>query len=51
MEKHGGMFECQRFRDLMMYSVSAFSFSVPEAVRVLADALWRPGLREEEVMG
>lgn len=35
----------------MMYSVSMFSFSVPEAVRILADAFWRPGLKQEEVKG
>ncbi len=49
MEKYGGIFDCQRFRDIMMYSLSVFSSSVPEAVRVLADTLWRPHLKEEEV--
>lgn len=49
MERHGGTFDCQRFRDVMLYSVSVFSASLPEAVRILADALWRPALREEEV--
>ena len=49
MEKYGGVFDCQRFRDVMLYSMSVLSFSVPEAVRILADTLWRPGLREEEV--
>jgi processing peptidase subunit alpha len=49
MEKYGGMCECQKFRDVMMYQVSLFSCNVPEAVRILADTLWRPGLRQEEV--
>ena len=49
MEKFGGMVDCQRFRDVMMYSLSVFSNSVPEAVGVLADCLLRPGLKEEEV--
>ena len=49
MERHGATFDCQRFRDIMLYSMSVFSFSVPEAVRVLADTLWRPQLKQEEV--
>lgn len=43
------MFDCQRFRDVMMYSMSVLSFSVPEAVRILADTLWRPALKQDEV--
>ena len=33
----------------MMYSVSAFSFCVPQAIEVLAEVVWRPALKEEEV--
>lgn len=50
MEKYGGMLDCQRFRDVMLYSLSVFSNSVPEAVGVLADCLLRPCLKEEEVI-
>lgn len=49
MERYGGVFDCQRFRDVMMYSMSVLSFSVPEAVRILADTLWRPALKQDEV--
>ena len=51
MEKYGGMFDCQRFRDIMMYSFSLLSFGVPEAVRILADSVLRPHLKQEEVWG
>lgn len=49
LDKYGGVFECQRFRDIMMYSLSVFTFAVPQAVKVLADAIWRPQLKESEV--
>ncbi len=49
MEQYGGMLDCQRFRDVMLYSLSVFSNSVPEAVGVLADCMLRPGLKEQEV--
>ena len=32
-----------------MYVLSAFSFALPEAVEILAEAFWRPGLSIEEV--
>ena len=50
LDKYGGVFECQRFRDIVMYSLSVFSFAVPQAVKVLADAIWRPQLKESEVL-
>ena len=49
LEKYGGSFDCQRFRDVSMYALSAFSFALPEAVKILAEAFWRPGLSKEEV--
>ena len=49
LDKYGGVFECQRFRDIVMYSLSVFSFAVPQAVKVLADAIWRPQLKESEL--
>ncbi len=49
LEKYGGMFDCQRYRDVIIYSLSAFSFAMPQAVEVLAEATWRPRLMEEEV--
>ena len=51
VERYGGIFDCQRFRDVMIYSLSAFTFAVPQAMEVLAEAVWRPGLTEEEVGG
>ena len=45
----GGMFNCQHFRDIIIYSVTSLSYSVPQAMEVLADALWRPSLSQEEV--
>ena len=49
LESYGGVFECQRFRDLMMYSVSVFSYGLPRAMEILADCMWRPKITEEEV--
>ena len=49
LETYGGSFDCQRFRDVSMYVLSAFSFALPKAVEILAEAFWRPGLSEEEV--
>lgn len=49
LESYGGIFDCQRFRDLMMYSVSVFSYGLPRAMEILADCIWRPKITEEEV--
>ncbi len=49
LKRYGGSLDCQRFRDVMMYSLSVFSFAVPQAVNLLADTLWRPRLLESEV--
>lgn len=49
LEPYGGMFECQQFRDIMMYSLAVFSFGLPQAVSVMADAIWRPRLTAQEV--
>ena len=49
LEPYGGMFECQQFRDIMMYSLAVFSFGLPQAVSVMADAIWRPQLTAQEV--
>lgn len=46
----GGVFGCQRFRDVMVYTVSTFSYSLPQAMEVLAEGLWRPALKQEEVL-
>ena len=51
MEQYGGIFDCQRFRDVMIYSLSVFTFALPQAMEVLAEAVWRPRLTEEEVGG
>lgn len=49
LEQFGGVFDCQRFRDVLIYSLSFLSFALPQAMEVLAEAMWRPRLREEEV--
>ena len=49
LEGYGGVFDCQRFRDLMMYSLSVFSYGLPRAMEILADCIWRPRLTEQEV--
>ena len=49
LEPYGGVFDCQRFRDLMMYTLSVFSYGLPRAMEILADCIWRPGLTEQEV--
>ena len=49
LESYGGVFDCQRFRDLMMYSVSVFSYGLPRAMEILADCIWRPKITEQEV--
>ena len=51
LEQFGGVFDCQRFRDIMIYSLSVFSFALPQAMAVLAETMWRPGLKEQEVCG
>ncbi len=49
VERYGGTFDCQRYHDVIIYCLSTFSSAVPEATEVLAEALWRPQLTEEEV--
>ena len=49
LEQYGGVYDCQRSRDVMIYSLSIFSFALPRAVEVLADCLWRPQLTQDEV--
>ena len=49
LEKYGGVFDCQKFRDVTMYSLSVFSFSLPRAMEVLADCILKPCLTEKEV--
>ena len=49
LEQFGGVFDCQRFMDVLIYSLSFLSFALPQAMEVLAEAMWRPRLREEEV--
>ena len=51
LSKLEGVFDCQRFRDIMIYSLSVFSFALPKAMEVLAETMWRPGLKEQEVGG
>lgn len=51
LEQLGGVCDCQRFRDIMIYSLSVFSFALPKAMEVLAETMWRPGLKEQEVGG
>ena len=49
LEKCGGVPECQAFRDVIVYTMSGFSFCVPELIEILAGYLWRPQLSEAEV--
>lgn len=49
LESYGGIFDCQRFRDLMMYSLSVFSYGLPRAMEILSDCIWKPQLTEQEV--
>jgi len=51
LEQLGGVCDCQRFRDIMIYSLSVFSFALPKAMEVLAETMWQPGLKEQEVGG
>lgn len=46
----GGMPSCQRFRDLIIYTVSSLAHGLPQAVDVLAEAVWRPTLSQEQVI-
>ena len=50
LDKHGGVYDCQRSRDLMMYFLSVFSFTLPETMEILADCIWHPQLTPEEVI-
>ena len=49
LEGYGGVFDCQRFRDLMMYSLSVFSYGLPRAMEILSDCIWRPRITDQEV--
>lgn len=49
LEQFGGVFDCQRFMDVLIYSLSFLSFALPQTMEVLAEAMWRPRLKEEEV--
>jgi processing peptidase subunit alpha len=49
LEQYGGVYDCQRSRDVMIYSLSVFSFALPQAMELLADCLWRPQLTQDEV--
>ena len=50
LDQYGGVFDCQRSRDVMIYSLSVFSFALPQAMEILADCIWRPRLTPEEVI-
>ncbi len=45
----GGMPNCQRARDVLIYMVSSLSHGLPQAMDVLAEAVWRPALAQEQV--
>ncbi len=45
----GGMPNCQRFRDIIIYTVSSLAHGLPQAIDVLAEAVWRPTLSQEQV--
>ncbi len=45
----GGIPNCQRFRDLIIYNVSSLAHGLSQAVDVLAEAVWRPTLSQEQV--
>ena len=49
LDQYGGVYDCQKSRDVMIYSLSIFSFALPQAMEVLADCLWHPKLTPEEV--
>ena len=50
LDQYGGVFDCQRSRDVFMYTLSAFSFALPQAMEVLSDCVWRPRITQEEVI-
>ena len=35
---------------MVIYSLSAFSFAIPQAMEVLSDCIWRPRITREEVI-
>jgi processing peptidase subunit alpha len=49
LDQYGGVFDCQRSRDVFMYTLSAFSFALPQAMEVLSDCVWRPRITQEEL--
>lgn len=49
MEKHGGICDCQSSRDTFVYAASADSRGVDVVTKLLADAVLRPKLKEEEI--
>ena len=49
LERFGGYADVVYFRDLVMFCLSAYSFSVPEAMEALGEIVWRPSFRDEEV--
>jgi processing peptidase subunit alpha len=49
LDQYGGVFDCQRSRDVVIYSLSAFSFAIPQAMEVLSDCIWRPRITREEL--
>ncbi|XP_065917330.1 mitochondrial-processing peptidase subunit alpha-like [Dysidea avara] len=49
LEKYGGMIDCQTFRDTIAYGLSALSYSLPEVIQILAQAVYRPQFTEEQI--
>lgn len=49
MEKHGGICDCQSSRDTFIYAASADRRGIETVTRVLAEAVLRPKLEENEI--
>jgi processing peptidase subunit alpha len=49
LDQYGGVYDCQRSRDVAIYSLSVFSFALSRALEILADCIWRPRITVEEV--
>lgn len=49
LEKHGGICDCQSSRDTFIYAASADSRGADVVTKLLADAVLRPTLKEDEI--
>ena len=49
LEQHGGMVDCQSTRDSLIYAASIDSRKLETAVKIIAEAILRPKILDEEV--